>query len=120
MAPPDYCPSVVGRKGLPLGWQVGSCEGGGVMGSRLVVGLRAVSFHGRSRFRTCLAASGAALLILLFLPRAAGAEPMCFGKPATILGTEGDDNLTGTAGADVIIGLGGNDTINGAGGGDLI
>ncbi len=34
-------------------------------------------------------------------------EPDCFGRPPTILGTEGDDVLVGTDGPDVISGLGG-------------
>jgi len=44
----------------------------------------------------------------------------CFGEPATITGTEGDDELEGDDGPDVIVGLGGNDVIAGAGGDDLI
>jgi GH25 family lysozyme M1 (1,4-beta-N-acetylmuramidase) len=46
--------------------------------------------------------------------------PTCYGLPATIIGTGGNDNLTGTAGDDVIVGLGGNDTIDGGGGNDTI
>jgi len=46
--------------------------------------------------------------------------PMCFGRPATIIGTSGTDTLTGTAGDDVIVGLGGRDTISGLGGDDRI
>lgn len=46
--------------------------------------------------------------------------PLCFGVPATIIGTNGDDSLSGTLGADVIAGLGGNDTINGSAGNDRI
>ncbi len=45
---------------------------------------------------------------------------MCFGQPATIVGTPGDDELAGTSGTDVIMGLGGNDLIRGRGGGDLM
>lgn len=37
--------------------------------------------------------------------------PHCLGKPATIIGTEGDDVLLGTNGDDVIVGLGGNDIL---------
>ena len=46
--------------------------------------------------------------------------PTCFGIPATIIGTEGDDVLYGTTGDDVIVGFGGNDTIDGGSGNDLI
>jgi Ca2+-binding RTX toxin-like protein len=46
--------------------------------------------------------------------------PTCFGVPATIIGTEGNDILQGTPGVDVIVGLGGNDLIKGLGGNDLI
>ena len=48
-------------------------------------------------------------------PLAAGAAepvPECFGQPATIIGTPGDDTLTGTPGNDVIVGLEGTDVIN--------
>ena len=46
--------------------------------------------------------------------------PGCGGRPATITGTQGDDNLPGTEGDDVIDGLGGDDVIDGLGGDDLI
>lgn len=44
----------------------------------------------------------------------------CAGQVATIVGTEGADNLVGTSGPDIIVGLGGNDTIRGLGGNDII
>ena len=44
----------------------------------------------------------------------------CNGQPATIIGTEGDDDISGTPGDDVIVGLGGNDRITGLAGNDLI
>lgn len=44
----------------------------------------------------------------------------CAGKPATIVGTPGDDVLTGTALNDVIWGGGGDDDVSGRGGDDLI
>jgi hypothetical protein len=44
----------------------------------------------------------------------------CFGRAATILGSDGRDRLVGTRGRDVIFGLGGNDRILGRGGRDLI
>lgn len=46
--------------------------------------------------------------------------PLCFGLPATIIGTPGNNILWGTLGDDVIAGLGGNDVINGLGGNDRI
>ena len=51
---------------------------------------------------------------------APGHGASCFGLPATIVGTGGDDVLVGTAGPDVISGLGGNDIIRGLGGDDRI
>lgn len=53
-------------------------------------------------------------------PVNAQGTPTCDGKPATIVGTEGDDVLLGTEGNDVIVGLGGNDIIRGFGGADII
>ncbi len=44
----------------------------------------------------------------------------CDGQPATIIGTEDDDDITGTPGDDIIVGLGGNDRIDGMAGNDLI
>jgi len=49
--------------------------------------------------------------------RAADPVPMCFGMPATIVGTADDDTLTGTPGDDVIVGLEGTDTISATDGG---
>ncbi len=45
---------------------------------------------------------------------------MCWGRAATIIGTNGPDLLIGTAGDDVIVGRGGGDTIWGHGGDDYI
>ncbi|WP_434111253.1 FG-GAP-like repeat-containing protein [Methylocaldum sp. GT1TLB] len=50
----------------------------------------------------------------------APASPACFGVPATIIGTPGNDVLRGTPGNDVIVGLAGHDVIDGLGGDDLI
>jgi hypothetical protein len=44
----------------------------------------------------------------------------CRKLPVTIVGTNGNDQITGTEGDDVIHGLDGNDTINGLGGNDAI
>src|SRR6266567_2717501 len=43
----------------------------------------------------------------------AGMPPTCDGRPATIVGTEGNDTIKGTPGRDVIVGLGGDDQIYG-------
>ncbi|MGI8425867.1 MAG: hypothetical protein ACR2M4_04565 [Actinomycetota bacterium] len=44
----------------------------------------------------------------------------CFGKRATLCGTDGRDKLRGTRRSDVIVARRGNDTIKGLGGNDLI
>jgi alpha-galactosidase len=44
----------------------------------------------------------------------------CKGIAATIVGTEGADQIAGTPGADVIVGLDGNDKISGLAGNDVI
>jgi len=58
-------------------------------------------------------------LLALMLPMSLAAQT-CEGLPATLTGTEGNDNLLGTAGDDVIVSLGGNDLVDGAGGNDII
>jgi Ca2+-binding RTX toxin-like protein len=64
------------------------------------------------------------VLVGAFLAAASGsagaATPKCFGKKATIVGTNKADVLKGTAKADVIVGLGGNDKVKALGGDDLI
>jgi hypothetical protein len=45
---------------------------------------------------------------------------ICAGRPTTLLGTDGDDDLVGTSGPDVISGIGGNDEISGRKGKDVI
>ncbi|HEY3192421.1 MAG TPA: calcium-binding protein, partial [Solirubrobacterales bacterium] len=44
----------------------------------------------------------------------------CKGKPATIVGTSGNDVRKGTSGEDVMVGLGGNDKLSGLARSDLI
>lgn len=44
----------------------------------------------------------------------------CRGRVATIVGTDGKDDITGTNGPDVVVALGGNDIIDGGGGDDVI
>jgi Ca2+-binding RTX toxin-like protein len=48
------------------------------------------------------------------------ATPKCFGKRATLVGTQGNNTIRGTRRADVIVAKGGNDRINGRGGNDRI
>jgi Ca2+-binding RTX toxin-like protein len=62
----------------------------------------------------------ATVVVSTALPAQAGAEPICDGHPATIVGTNGDDELVGTPGDDVIMGLGGADTIQALGGNDVV
>jgi Ca2+-binding RTX toxin-like protein len=62
------------------------------------------------------AAIGAFALVapLIAVHTADAATPLCFGKPATIIGTAGADDLEGLDNvSDVIYGGGGNDTIRG-------
>lgn len=53
-------------------------------------------------------------------PATAGAQELCDGEPATIVGTVASDQLTGTEGRDVIQALEGEDVIEALGGDDLI
>jgi Ca2+-binding RTX toxin-like protein len=57
---------------------------------------------------------------LVWAAPAQAARLMCLGRPATIIGTAGNDTLLGTPGSDVIVGLGGEDTISGGDGADRI
>jgi Ca2+-binding RTX toxin-like protein len=47
-------------------------------------------------------------------------DTTCRGLPATLIGTDGDDDLSGTPGADVIVGGPGDDVIAGLGGNDVL
>jgi hypothetical protein len=49
-----------------------------------------------------------------------GTPVFCKGKPATIVGTNGNDVSSGTPARDVMVGLGGNDSLSGLAGNDLI
>lgn len=53
---------------------------------------------------TCVTAVGAE-------PVLSGSRPLCFGKRATIVGTNGSDRIEDTRRADVIVTLGGNDYV---------
>lgn len=80
---------------------------------------------GRAWFQT-VAASTLVISSVLFVGtgqaegQVVDARPKCYGKVATIVGTERDDKIVGTAGADVIVGRGGMDRIYGGGGNDVI
>ena len=54
------------------------------------------------------------------LSRRARTAPGCVGRPATIVGTNGDDRVEGTPGPDVIAGLAGDDRIDGLAGDDVV
>jgi Ca2+-binding RTX toxin-like protein len=54
---------------------------------------------------------GMAALVTAILAVHSEAAPQCFGKPATIVGTNGNDRITGTTNKDVIVAKDGNDTI---------
>jgi pimeloyl-ACP methyl ester carboxylesterase len=53
---------------------------------------------------------------------AGGAEPVaaCAGRPATVVGTAGDDVIVGTSGDDVIVAGAGDDRVRGRGGDDWV
>jgi Ca2+-binding RTX toxin-like protein len=69
-------------------------------------------------------AAAAVLVALALLAGRAGAAPRvgttCFGQPATIVGTDGDDVLRGTPGNDVIVAGDGSDIVLASGGDDLV
>jgi len=49
-----------------------------------------------------------------------GSNFKCQGKPATLVGTDGKDDIKGTRKTDVIVAFGGNDKVNGRGGNDVL
>ncbi|HEX2026305.1 MAG TPA: calcium-binding protein [Actinomycetota bacterium] len=72
------------------------------------------------RTRSALMVGGLTLLLaggLLATPAAAAG---CFGKQATITGSNGRDRIRGTNGSDVIVAKGGNDVVAARGGKDLV
>jgi Ca2+-binding RTX toxin-like protein len=105
---------------------------------RLLVQNRGAWLHGlRARRLGGLGLSGGArmfrswavatlLVVVALQPEAAwgtdagNAGPTCFGMPATIVGTDGDDLLVGTDGPDVIVGLAGTDRIEPGAGDDRV
>ena len=67
-----------------------------------------------------IATAAAVLFSLVGSAPASAQSTYCYGYPATIVGTSGDDILLGTANRDVIVGLGGRDYVEGRGGNDVI
>jgi Ca2+-binding RTX toxin-like protein len=72
-----------------------------------------------ARFIT-IALTSTVLAFLAAAGSASAAAPKCFGKKATIVGTNKADVLKGTGKADVIVALGGNDKVKALGGNDRI
>jgi arylsulfotransferase ASST/Big-like domain-containing protein/hemolysin type calcium-binding protein len=87
---------------------------------------RSVSISGRKAAFSALAAAALSLAVIatsaLAFPSASVSATglTCFAQPATIVGTEGNDQLGGTPGPDVIVALGGDDKISAGAGRDLI
>jgi Ca2+-binding RTX toxin-like protein len=71
-----------------------------------------------TRVRIAIVCAVGAPLLLPALP--AGAAPRCFGKAATIVGTNRGERLRGTKGSDVIVARGSHDLVNSGGGRDRI
>jgi Ca2+-binding RTX toxin-like protein len=75
------------------------------------------------RMKASALALAAALLTVVLATTASNAgsgQPRCGGKPADIVGTDGDNILFGTGNADVIVGRRGDDYIDGGKGRDRI
>ncbi len=74
-----------------------------------------------TRWAVVPAAVGLGLsLSALAAPTAEAAGYTCNGYQATIVGTNGSNDIEGTSGRDVIVALGGHDEIDGNGGNDVI
>ena len=74
----------------------------------------------RSLVLSCAALLVIGVVMVMPSPAADAAPPLCDGRPATIVGTSGNDVLKGTDGDDVIVGLGGADRLVGLAGDDTI
>src|SRR4051812_29306427 len=93
-------------------------EEDGTAGGRLRPGNAGRALGATDRRRRLRRAGAAAVGLAVYalvsgLPAHAAAGKECVGRPATIVGTAGDDTIIGTPGPDVIAALGGNDTIDG-------
>jgi Ca2+-binding RTX toxin-like protein len=76
--------------------------------------------RGRPAVRAVVLGLAAACLGLVFGPGIASAAFRCFGQPATIVGTNGADDIKGTPGDDVIVLRGGDDSVSARAGADLV
>jgi Ca2+-binding RTX toxin-like protein len=80
------------------------------------IGLRALTKVGAA----IALASLASLVYIAAANSGVARQPTCRGVDATIVGTNGADDIHGTASRDVIVAKGGADDIEGRGGNDLI
>jgi hypothetical protein len=69
---------------------------------------------------SAILAAGALLLVAPAVHARTSAFPTCFGAPATIVGTNGNDVIYGTNFDDVIVALGGADQVHGRAGNDRL
>lgn len=109
-------PQVAGFGDPTLGWEVTGANPTGPGDVVYRVNITGATVNGKAVSRsysvTSFDASAPAAPVV--------AGPTCQGKPATIIGTAGADQLRGTPGDDVIVGLGGDDVIDGLSGNDVI
>lgn len=70
--------------------------------------------------RVWVAVTASVVVAGLLASASVAAAPSCFGRPATIVGTGGNDELRGTRGPDVVVAKGGRDRVIGRGGDDVI
>ena len=87
-----------------------------ILAKALAVGIIALS---QSVAASSLGGDGG-MIICPYLPDHLSEVPLCDGKPATCVGTDGHDLIWGTDGDDVIVAGAGNDVIQGDAGDDLI
>lgn len=74
--------------------------------------------HGLARCPFAVALVSGLLVLSAASTGTAGGRPTCFGKPATIVGSNASNRISGTARNDVIVARGGNDLIKDRGNGN--
>ena len=120
----DLGPAVLKALSSEGQWSVSLARWNEVIGSseHTISGRAVMNLHHTKRALALTAAAfvGAVGISFAAVSPASAASYTCDGKAATIVGTNGADNLRGTSGRDVIVGLGGNDEIDGLGGNDVI